>query len=114
MADLADGEYMISSIQWRKRDEEGSLRPLHDFTTGTLSVDGGTIRIQARFTDQNLSNRFSDFEQDGVPLTLHVSVLDEPDVYQIPGQAPTLERSGACYVLRVRGASEDATVAQAV
>lgn len=114
MADLVDGEYMISSIQWRKRDEEGSLRPLHDFTTGILFVEGGTIRVKARFTDQNLSNRFSDLEQDGVPVTLHVSLLDDPDVYQIPGQAPTLERSGACYVLRVRGTSDEATVAQAV
>lgn len=106
MADLADGEYMLSNVQWRKREEDTALRPLRGFTTGKLYVNGGTSRIEARFTDQNLSNRFSDLEEDGVPVTVQVTLLGENEVYILPGQAPTLERSGACYVLRVRGKSQ--------
>lgn len=103
MATLSDGEYMLSNIQWHRRDEDGALRPLRGFTTGTLSVNGRKTHVTARFNDQNLSNRFSDLEQDGVRVTLQVSLLGEEDVYVIPGRAPTLERAGACYILRVRG-----------
>ncbi|PSQ78274.1 MAG: hypothetical protein BRD35_01730 [Bacteroidetes bacterium QH_7_62_13] len=91
MAALSDGTYMLSNIQWHHRDEDGALRPLRGFTTGTLTVEGGTLRVKARFTDQNLSNRFSNFEEDGTRITLQVSLLGESDVYRIPGRAPTLE-----------------------
>jgi hypothetical protein len=107
MATLSDGEYMLSNVQWRKQAKDAPLRPLRRFTTGKLSVSGSTARIKARFTDQNLSNRFSDLEEDGVPVVVQVTLLGEEDVYQLSGQAPTLERSGACYVLRVRGKSQD-------
>ena len=107
MADLPDGEYMLSNIQWRKRDEDTPLRPLRGFTTGKLIVNGRKARVKARFTDQNLSNRFSDLEEDGVRVTLQVSLLGETDVYLVPGRAPTLERAGACYVLRLRGKSKE-------
>jgi hypothetical protein len=113
MADLSDGEYMLSNVQWNKRDEDSALRPLRGFTTGTLSVSGGTARIKARFTDQNLSNRFSDLEEDGVRVTLQMSLLGEPDVYKTPGRAPTLERAGACYILRLQGNSEDISAVHA-
>jgi hypothetical protein len=105
MASLSNGEYMLSNIQWRKRDEDAALRPLRGFTTGTLSVGRRTSRVEARFTDQNLSNRFSDLEEDGVAVTLQVTLLGENEVYLLPGRAPTLERAGACYVLRVKGKS---------
>jgi hypothetical protein len=65
--------------------------------------------VKARFTDQNLSNRFSDLEEDGVPVTLQVSLLGESEIYLLPGRAPSLERAGACYVLRVRGKAADLT-----
>lgn len=112
MSDLSDGEYMLSNIQWRKREQESPLRPLRGFSTGKLYVSGRKARVEARFTDQNLSNRFSDLEEDGVPVTLQVSLLGEPDVYLLPGKSPTLERAGACYVLRVRGTSADLTRVQ--
>jgi hypothetical protein len=107
MANLTDGEYMLSNIQWRKREQDSALRPLRGFTTGTLYVSGGTARVEARFTDQNLANRFSDMEEDGVTVTLQVSLLGEDEIYVLPGQAPTLERAGACYVLRLRGKTAD-------
>jgi hypothetical protein len=107
MAELPDGDYMLSNIQWRKRDQDAALRPLRGFSTGKLYVNGRTARVKARFTDQNLSNRFSDLEEDGVPVTLQVSLLGETDVYLLPGRAPSLERAGACYVLRVRGKTAD-------
>ncbi len=113
MVTLPDGEHMLSNIQWHRRDEDGALRPLHGFTTGTIVEDGSTIRVKARFTDQNLSNRFSDFEQDGSRVTLQVSLLGESDVYRMPGDAPTLERAGACYILRLAGQSEDLSVVHA-
>lgn len=107
MASLPDGNYMLSNVQWRKRDEDGAQRPLRGFTTGKLFVNGNTARVKARFTDQNLSNRFSDLEEDGVRVTLQVSLLGEDEVYVVPGRAPTLERAGACYILRVRGKSKE-------
>ncbi|MFB6249309.1 MAG: hypothetical protein ABEL97_12145 [Salinibacter sp.] len=107
MADLTDGAYMLSNIQWRKREQASALRPLRGFSTGKLHVNGRTARVQARFTDQNLSNRFSDLEEEGVPVALQVSLLGEAEIYLLPGQAPTLERTGACYVLRVRGETSD-------
>jgi len=113
MAALSDGTYMLSNIQWHHRDEDGALRPLRGFTTGTLTVEGGTLRVKARFTDQNLSNRFSNFEEDGTRITLQVSLLGESDVYRIPGRAPTLERAGACYSLRLAGQAEDLSAVHA-
>lgn len=107
MADLDTGEYMISNIQWKKREEDAALRPLRGFTTGKLYVNSRKSRVEARFTDQNLSNRFSDLEEDGVYITLQVTLLGDRDVYLLPGWAPTLERSGACYVLRIQGWSDD-------
>lgn len=109
MADLTDGEYMLSNIQWRKREQDSALRPLRGFTTGKLYVSGSTARVEGRFTDQNLANRFSDQEEDGVSVTLQVSLLGETEIYLLPGQAPSLERAGACYVLRVRGKTADLT-----
>jgi hypothetical protein len=113
MADLSKGEYMLSNIQWRRRDEDSALRPLRGFTTGKLFVSRRTAQVEARFTDQNLSNRFSDLEEDGVRVTLQVTLLGETDVYLLPGRAPTLERAGACYVLRVRGKSKELSVVRA-
>ena len=113
MADLPDGEYMLSNIQWRKRDDDSPLRPVWGFTTGKLIVNGRTTRVKARFTDQSLSNRFSDLEEDGVRVTLQVTLLGENDVYLVPGRAPTLERAGACYILRLRGKSKDVSAVHA-
>lgn len=109
MASLSNGEYMLSNIQWRKRESDAALRPLRGFTTGTLYVGRRSSRVEARFTDQNLSNRFSDLEEDGVAVTLQVTLLGENEVYLLPGRAPTLERAGACYVLRVKGKSGELT-----
>lgn len=109
MADLTDGEYMLSNIQWRKREQAAALRPLRAFTTGTLYVSGGTARVEARFTDQNLANRFSEMDEDGVSVTLQVSLLGETEIYLLPGQAPSLERAGACYVLHLPGKTADLT-----
>ncbi|PSQ95822.1 MAG: hypothetical protein BRD55_09360 [Bacteroidetes bacterium SW_9_63_38] len=105
MSSLSNGEYMLSNIQWRKRESDASPRPLRGFTTGTLSVGRRTTRVEARFTDQTLSNRFSDLEEDGVAVTLQVTLLGENEVHLLPGRAPSLERAGACYVLRVKGKS---------
>ncbi|PQJ33946.1 hypothetical protein BSZ35_04385 [Salinibacter sp. 10B] len=113
MADLSDGEYMLSNIQWRKRDQESALRPLRGFSTGKLYVSGRSARVEARFTDQNLSNRFSDLEEDGVPVTLQVTLLGEKDVYLLPGRTPTLERNVACYILRVKGKSKELSTVHA-
>lgn len=113
MATLPDGKHMLSNIQWRRRDEDGALRPLRGFTTGTLYVEGSTNRVTARFTDQNLSNRFSDLEQDGIRVTLQVSLLGEPNAYRLLGDTPTLERAGACYILRLTGQSEDLSAVHA-
>lgn len=107
MSSLSKGEYMLSNIQWRKRDGDAALRPLRGFSTGKLYVGRRTSRVEARFTDQNLSNRFSDLEEDGVALTLQVTLLGENEVHLLPGRAPSLERAGACYVLRVKGKSNE-------
>jgi hypothetical protein len=107
MSTLASGEYMLSNIQWRKREQAAALRPLRGFSTGKLYVGRRTARVEARFTDQNLSNRFSDLEEDGVPVTLQVTLLGETEVYLLPGRTPTLERAGACYVLRVKGKTKE-------
>lgn len=112
MAHLPDGEYMISDIRWR-RPEADALRSVWGFTTGTLFVQGGTTRLEARFTDQNLANRFSDLEEQGTPITLHVQCLGEDDVYILSGSSPTLERSGACYILRLRSKTRDVKRAEA-
>jgi len=114
MSELPDGKYMLSNIQWRKREQEAALRPLRGFTTGTFHVNGRSARVEARFTDQNLANRFSDLEEDGVTVTLQVRLLGEEDVYVLLGQAPTLERAGACYVLRVTGSSADVSAVHPV
>jgi len=114
MSQLPDGDYMLSNVQWRKREQDAALRPLHGFTTGTLYVSGSSARVEARFTDQNLANRFSDLEEDGVMVTLQVRLLGEEDVYVLPGRAPTLERAGACYILRVTGKSEALSTVHAV
>lgn len=108
MAVLSTGEHMLANIQWRRQDRETGLRPLHGFTTGTLSVSGSTARLKARFTDQNLSNRFSDLEEDGVPILLQVTLLGSNEVYRLPVGVPSLERTGACYVLRAQGQTTDA------
>lgn len=110
MADLRDGEYLITNVQWNRRDRDETLRPLHGFTTGHLSVDGGTARISARFNDLFLSNRMSDMEEDGTPITLLVSVLESDEVYRVPCSAPTLDRSGASYMLHAQGSTGDLSV----
>jgi len=107
MPALSKGEYMLSNIQWRKRDEDVPLRPLRGFSTGKLYVGRRSARVEARFTDQSLSNRFSDLEEDGVRVTLQVTTLGDNDIYLLPGRAPTLERAGACYVLRVKGKTKE-------
>lgn len=108
MVVLPDGEHMLSNIQWRRQDRETGLRPLRGFTTGTLSVSGSSVRLRARFTDQNLSNRFSDLEEDGVSILLQVTLLGSNEVYRLPVGVPSLERAGACYVLRAQGQTSDA------
>ena len=113
MADLSSGEYMISSIDWRKREEDSAFRPLRGFTTGKLYVKSWNTRIEARFNDQNLSNRLSDLEEDEVELTLQIHLLGEEEAYVLPGGVPTLERSGACYILRLKGKSSDVRVREA-
>lgn len=110
MADLSSGEHMLSNLQWRRQDRGTGLRSVHGFTSGTLSVDGSTVRLKARFTDQNLSNRFSDLEEDGIPILVQVTLLGSNEVYRIPAGVPSLERAGACYVLRVQGQTADAEV----
>lgn len=113
MSTLPDGKHMISNIQWRRRDRDEGLRPLRGFTTGTLTVSGSSGRVKARFTDQNLSNRFSDLEEDGVQIILQVSLLGTHDVYELPVGVPSLERSGACYVLRAQGQTAEARAVHA-
>lgn len=107
MASLSNGDYMLSNVQWRKREEEAALRPLRGFTTGTLSVGRSRSNVEARFTDQNLSNRFSSMEEDEVAVTLQVTLLGDDEIYLVPGWAPTLELSGAAYVIQVRGKTSD-------
>ncbi|MFO8099909.1 MAG: hypothetical protein R6T83_09865 [Salinibacter sp.] len=108
MSSLPDGKHMLSNVQWRRQERDEGLRPLRGFTTGTLRVNGSTARLTARFTDQNLSNRFSDLEEDGKRVLLHIMLLGTDEVYEWPAGVPSLERSGACYVLRVQGQTDDA------
>jgi len=109
MAQLSDGEHMLSNVQWKRQDRESGLRPLRGFTTGTLSVNGSRVTLEARFNDQNLSNRFSDLEQDGVSITIQATLLGTNEVFLVSMNAPTLERAGACYVLRARGKASTAS-----
>jgi len=104
---LSDGEHMLSNLQWRRTDRDGGIRPLRGFTTGLLTINGTSVGVAARFTDQNLSNRFSDLEEDGTPIEIQVSLLSEDEVFSIPVGAPSLERAGACYVLRATGQIHD-------
>jgi len=107
MSTLPDGKHMLSNVQWCRQEREEGLRPLRGFTTGTVTVNGSTLRIEARFNDQNLSNRLSDLEGDGEPIVLQVTLLGSNEVYRLPVGAPTLERAGACYILRGQGQSAD-------
>jgi len=109
MSQLPEGEHMLSNVQWCRQDREGGLRPLRGFTTGTLSVRGSSVGIEARFNDQNLSNRFSDLEQDGIVITVQVTLLGSNAVYLLPVSVPSLERAGACYILRVHGTTHEAS-----
>lgn len=110
MNELPDGEYLLTDVQWRRQDREEAFRPLHGFTTGHLRVDGGSAQAQARFNDQFLSNRFSDLEQDGIPIVLVVSVLETEQTYTLSCSAPTLDRAGASYHLNVEGDFVEGTV----
>jgi len=110
MSALPDGEYLLTNVQWRRQNRDGAFRPLHGFTTGHLVVEGGSVEARARFNDQFLSNRFSDLEEDGIPVVLRVQVLERDDPYTLVCAAPTLDRAGASYQLQVHG---DVTDAQA-
>lgn len=114
MSNLPDGEYLLTDVNWHKNHQDGAFRPLHGFTTGKLTVRGSNVHLSARFNDQFLSNRLSDLEEDGIPVTLRVSVLASEDTYVISASAPTVDRSGASYMLNVEGEldamSEGATV----
>ena len=103
MSALPDGEYLLTNVQWRRQDRDGAFRPLHGFTTGHLAAEGGGVQAQARFNDQFLSNRFSDLEEDGVPVVLRVQVLERESTYTLLCAAPALDRAGASYHLQVRG-----------
>jgi len=70
-------------------------------------VEGGSIEAEARFNDQFLSNRFSDLEEDRVPVILLVEVLETEDPYTLTCSAPTLDRAGASYRLEVEGEVSD-------
>lgn len=110
MNDLPEGEYLLTDVQWRRRERDEALRPLHGFTTGNLRVDGGNANAQARFNDQFLSNRFSDLDQDGIPIVLVVAVLETEQTYTLSCSAPTLDRAGASYQLQAEGDFVDANV----
>lgn len=103
MSDLSDGEYLLTDVQWKRQDREEAFRPLHGFTTGHLTINGGTAEAEARFNDQFLSNRLSDLDEDGVPIVLMVGVLETEDTYTLTCSAPTLVRAGASYQLEVTG-----------
>lgn len=114
MNELPEGEYLLTDVQWRSRDRDEAFRPLHGFTTGHLLVDGGNVHTQARFNDQFLSNRFSDLEENGIPILLIVSVLETEERYTISCSAPTLDRAGASYHLKARGNFVDSSVESTV
>lgn len=103
MNELPDGEYLLTDVQWRRQDRDEAFRPLHGFTTGHLLIDGGKANAEARFNDQFLSNRFSDLEEDGIPIVLIVAVLETEKTYTLSCSAPTLDRAGASYHLKVEG-----------
>lgn len=103
MPDLPNGEYLLTNVQWRKTKEDEAFRPLHGFTTGTLVVRGTSAHLSARFNDLFLSNRLSDLEEDGVPIVLQVAVLETDEAYLLSSPAPTLDRSGASYMLKADG-----------
>ena len=103
MNELPDGEYLLTDVQWRRTDREEAFRPLHGFTTGHLRVDGGGAHAEARFNDQFLSNRFSDLEEEGIPIVLIVAVLEAEARFTLSCSAPTLDRAGASYHLKVDG-----------
>lgn len=103
MNELPEGEYLLTDVQWRRTDREEAFRPLHGFTTGHLRVDGGRANVEARFNDQFLSNRFSDLEEDEIPIVLIVAVLETDDRYTLSCSAPTLDRAGASYHLKADG-----------
>jgi hypothetical protein len=103
MSTPPDGEYLLTDVQWRRQDRDEAFRPLHGFTTGHLVVSGGRVEADARFNDQFLSNRLSDLDEDGIPITLLVEILETEDTYTISCSAPTLVRAGASYRLEVEG-----------
>jgi len=103
MSALPDGQYLLTDVQWRRKDRDEAFRPLHGFTTGHLLGEGGSVQVEARFNDQFLSNRFSDLEEDRVPIVLRVEVLETDDSYLLTCSAPTLDRAGASYRLEVDG-----------
>lgn len=103
MSTLPDGEYLLTDVQWRRKNRDEAFRPLHGFTTGHLVVSGGQARADPRFNDQFLSNRLSDLDEDGVPIVLSVEVLETEQTYTLTCSAPTLVRAGASYRLEVEG-----------
>lgn len=103
MSELSDGTYLLTDVQWRREDREEPFRPLHGMTTGYLTVRGGTVHAEARFNDQFLSNRFSDLEEEEIPITLIVAVIETEDQYLVSCSAPTLDRAGASYKLKADG-----------
>jgi hypothetical protein len=103
MSTLPDGEYLLTNVQWRRQDRDEAFRPLHGFTMGHLVVEGSTAEARARFNDQFLSNRFSDLEEDGIPITLTLEVLETENTYTLSCSAPTLVRAGASYRLEAPG-----------
>jgi hypothetical protein len=113
MSTLPDGEYLLTDVQWRRQDQDEAFRPLHGFTTGHLVVSGGRAQADARFNDQFLSNRFSDLEEDGIPVVLLVEVLETEEAYTLACSAPTLIRAGASYRLKAEGKVSDVEQAHA-
>lgn len=103
MTELPDNEYLLTDVQWQSQARDEAFRPLHGFTTGHLGVSGGSARADARFNDQFLSNRFSDLEENGIPIMLLVEILETEDPYILDCSAPTLVRAGASYQLKVEG-----------
>lgn len=114
MNELPDGEYLLTDVQWRRQDRDEAFRPLHGFTTGHLVVEGGGAHAEARFNDQFLSNRFSDLEENGVPIVLIVAVLETEKTYTLSCAAPTLDRAGASYHLKAEGEFVEADVESSV
>jgi len=107
MTEPPDGEYLLTDVQWRRRDRDRALRPLHGFTTGHLVVEGQDAQVRARFSDQFLSNQFSRLEEYGIPIVLTVAVLEAEDAYTLACPSPELDRAGASYQLKVEGEFSD-------